>query len=156
MPTFDLFNQPINIVAKKVHRLEESTRADFLLIGISSYENDYRVCWDLNNCLKTDLQRIENFEVVDNKTKTSQEFPVFQFEDENKYIGYKFIGNRSENGFLVKEWKNIDYFLKISGEITTKELSETLNKIKKSKLIQTSIILEPKQPKIIQLLNSVH
>jgi predicted mannosyl-3-phosphoglycerate phosphatase (HAD superfamily) len=143
-------------LAKKVHKLEENTRADFQLIGISSYENDYRVCWDLNNCLKTELQRIENFEVVDSKTKTSQEFPVFQFEDENKYIDYKFIGNRCENGFLVKEWKNMDYFLKISGEITAKELTDILNKIKKSKLIQTSIILEPKQPKIIQLLNSVH
>jgi hypothetical protein len=143
-------------LAKKVHKLEENTPADFRLIGISSYENDYRVCWDLNNCLKTDLQRIENFEVVDSKTKTSQEFPVFQFEDENKYIDYKFIGNRCENGFLVKEWKNMDYFLKISGEITVKELTDILNKVKKSKLIQTSIILEPKLPKIIQLLNSVH
>jgi ribonuclease III len=100
------------ILAKKVHKLEENTRADFQLIGISSYENDYRVCWDLNNCLKTDLQRIENFEVVDNKTKTSQEFPVFQFEDENKYIDYKFIGNRCENGFLSKNGKTLIISLK--------------------------------------------
>lgn len=143
-------------MAKKVHKLEETSHADFHLIGISSYENDYRVCWDLNNCLKTDLQRTENFEVIDGKTKTSQEFPVFQFEDENKYIGYKLIGNRCENGFLAKEWKTIDYLLKISGEITQKELSDTLSKIKKSKLIQTSIMLEPKQSRTIQLLNSVH
>lgn len=141
---------------KKVHKLDSTLQQNFLLIGISSYENDYRLCWDLNNCLNSDLQRIENLEVLDNKTNKLQKFPVFYFEDENKHRGLRLIGNRCEDGFLIGEWKNIDYLLKISGEIKSKDLLEIHSKIKLSKLVQASAILEPRQNRTIQLLNSIH
>lgn len=146
----------ISILAKKIHKLEENWQSDFHLIGISSYENDYRVCWDVNNCLKTNLQKTENFELVDKDSETSQTFPVFLYEDETRYLVFKLIGNRSETGLLTREWKNMDFFLKITGEITKKELYEILERIKKSTLIRTAMILEPRQAKTIHILNSIH
>jgi hypothetical protein len=155
LSTFDSITNS-NTLAKKIHKLEETIKPDFQLIGVSSYENDYRVCWDINNCLKIDLQRRENLVINDRKTGISREFPLFQFEDENMYVVYKLIGNKSENGLLVKEWKNIDFLLKISGEFSKKNLADTLLLIKKSILIQTAIILEVNQQKTLQLLHSIH
>ena len=51
----------------KKHLLEIEYDYDFVLIGISSHEKDYRVCWALNNKLGLELVKTEPFEIKDKK-----------------------------------------------------------------------------------------
>lgn len=142
-------------MAKKIHKLKETKEPGHFLIGISSYDNDYRVCWDLNNTLGTDLQRTENFTLFNSKLNTDQIFSVFRYEDDTKYLIYKLIRNKGAEGVLVEEWKKIDFLLKISGEITKQEKESLFKKLKESSLIQTAVILEPQKQKTAQIIDSI-
>jgi hypothetical protein len=142
-------------VAKKIHTLKETMESGHFLIGISSYDNDYRVCWDINNTLGTDLQRTGNFTLFNTKLNTDLVFSLFRYEDDTKCLTYKLISNKAAEGVLVEEWKKIDFLLKISGEITKQEKESLFKKLKDSSLIQTAIVLEPQKQKTAQIIASI-
>lgn len=142
-------------MAKKIHTLKETMESGHFLIGISSYDNDYRVCWDINNTLGTDLQRTGNFTLFNTRLNTDLVFSLFRYEDDTKCLTYKLISNKAAEGVLVEEWKKIDFLLKISGEITKQEKESLFKKLKDSSLIQTAIVLEPQKQKTAQIIASI-
>ena len=103
---------------------------DYLLIGIHSTEEDYRLAYLLNEHLKTKFTRFKHH--LDFKDSTA-EFPLFEYKDENNFINYYLInnkysqlvnnnktkglfeGNYSTIYYLIPEKKNVDFFLKIEG-----------------------------------------
>ncbi len=103
---------------KKVHKLTSSGNGTFILLGISSHENDYRLSWAINRRLGLDFRRSENLAVSHkNENKTEQlEFSVFQHIAPDNIIKMNLISNRCQDGFLIREMKNIDFFLQIFGE----------------------------------------
>jgi len=84
----------------------------FLLVGISSHENDYRVSWAINNNLDMTLKRSGSLEVYNPRISQNQEFSVYQYTDQDTLLHYYLISNRCDNGFLLEEMSNIDYILK--------------------------------------------
>jgi hypothetical protein len=109
---------------------------DFLLFGISSSVDEFRICWLLNRLFQINLG-IEN-EVVLHHSKTNQEsvFCHFRYEklsvtnsnlnfvnmglpehnfDESSVV-YQLIGNRHPSGNLLPEHQRIDYLLSLRGE----------------------------------------
>ena len=69
------------------------------------------------------------------KTGVRQEFSLYRYYDEETYLDYHLIANRCEDGFLLEELKNIDYFLRISGDCEddfTERLLVKLLKISRS------------------------
>jgi hypothetical protein len=103
---------------------------DYLLIGIHSTEEDYRLAYLLNKHLKTKLVRFKHH--LDFKDSTA-EFPIFEYKDESNFINYylinnkysKLVNNTKNKGLfegnystilnLIPEKKNVDFFLKIEG-----------------------------------------
>jgi len=131
---------------------------DYLLIGIHSTDEDYKLAYLLNKHLKTKLTRFKNN--LDFKNSVA-EFPLFEYKDEKNFINYYLInnkhlqivnnqfkdglfgGNYSTTTYLIPEKKNIDFFLKIEGcnqSNFTSKLVENLNKISQ---IITSYSIEP-------------
>jgi effector-binding domain-containing protein len=51
--------------------------------------------------------------------------------------------NTSENGFLAREMKNIDYLLKIKGETETGDIDEMVKKLKQHELISLAFRVSP-------------
>lgn len=120
---------------------------DYLLVGIHSTEEDYRLAFLLNKHLNTTLKRYkEDLDFKDSKAK----FPVFEFKDKSNFINYYLInnkhtqfvhnqenaglfgGNYSTISYLIPEKKKIDFFLKIEGcncENIIKKLIDKLNNI---------------------------
>lgn len=90
---------------------------DFKLIGISSNEKDYRLCWAINQALGIDLTRTSN-EGIASRTHLI-DFPFFEYTDEENGLIYRFLANRFENKILMKELKSIDYLFIIQGEDVT-------------------------------------
>lgn len=134
---------------------------DFLLLGIHSYEEDYKLAYLLNKYL--------NFSFCKSKNKldfgdSEKSFDFFTYKDQKKCITLYLINNKFihqktkkitnslfEEGYtsveyLIPEYKKVDYFLKIeNGNITyTKQLIKNITKIQQ---ITTSYIININQLK---------
>tara|TARA_R110001583_G_scaffold47145_2_gene147676 strand:- start:662 stop:1117 length:456 start_codon:yes stop_codon:yes gene_type:complete len=103
---------------------------DYLLIGIHTTEEDYRLAFLINKHLKTKFSRYKyNLDFKD----SNAEFPLFEYRDEQNFINYYLInnkhlnavneqykeglfgGNYSTTSYLIPEKKKVDFFLKIEG-----------------------------------------
>lgn len=132
---------------KKIHKLQYSTEEKSAFIAISSHEKDYYLCWKLNNKLVIDLKKNQDFEVVKSKNEIIQKFSIYDFIDEKYSITYKLISNKCEKGFLLEEFNNIDYFLKITGNLTKEKITLILTKIKQTESVITAFEFDKKNIK---------
>ncbi len=101
---------------------------DFELIGISCHSRDYRICWSLNNMLKTNFKRTEDYEIL--KRNENIAFSFFEYIDEANNIEYYVIANKSSEGYLISEKQSTDYFLLLKGSITNQFVDTLAKKIK--------------------------
>ena len=101
---------------KKKHKLTFQLDFNFFLLGISSSENDYHLSWKINKALEINLKRSSDHTIK--KKEIEQVFLVYTLYDDDAYLQYSLISNKSENGFLIEELRNIDYFLKIHDDLS--------------------------------------
>ncbi len=104
---------------------------DFKLIGISCNEKDYRLCWALNHALGIDLVRMENEGIA--SRAHLENFPFFEYTNEENGCIYRLLANRFEARTLMKELKTIDFLFLIQGEDAN--LHEIITKLNKIDLI---------------------
>lgn len=123
---------------KKIHKLAIEIESDYSLIGIASHENDYRLSWAINKSLGLDLKKKEDLTLDHPKNKILINYSLFIFDDENNYITYNLISNKSEKGFLIPEMKNIDFVLRVSGSPDQNLLDDLLFKLKKIDIVITA------------------
>ncbi|MCK4701583.1 MAG: IPExxxVDY family protein [Bacteroidales bacterium] len=116
---------------KKKHKLTFQLDFNFFLLGISSSENDYRLSWEINKKLKISLRKSTDH--VIKREEIEQAFSVYTFSDEEVYLQYFLIANKSENGYLIEELRNIDYFLQIHGDLTDKQQEQIISSVKNIK-----------------------
>lgn len=126
------------------YTLEIEYDYDFVLIGISSHEKDYRISWVINNKLGLNLIKTEALEIKDKKQDEPSHFSLFCFEQPDEFMEYFMIANRSEKGLLIPEQKQIDYFFIIRGEIEDEKVMEIIKQIKESNLVQTAFRVDVK------------
>jgi hypothetical protein len=139
------------------HTLKIEYDFDFVLIGISSHEKDYRLCWALNNVLDIDLTKTESLEIKSKKQIVPSFFSLFMYENTDEFVEYFVIANQSENklvasktntlfvkgakesqttdGILIPEHKQMDYFFVIRGEVDEEKTDELIKKIKEIDLV---------------------
>lgn len=152
------------------HTLKLDDDYDFVLIGISSHEKEYRICWALNNKFNFELKKIDSLEFKGKKQDTSSFFSLFKYENQEEFLEYFVLANLSENKsvepqnytlfkendkqsqsneneFLIPEYKQMNYFFVIKGEITANEVEETIRKIKEIDLVQTAVKIDIAQLK---------
>ena len=154
------------------HTLDITYDYEFLLIGISSHEKDYRICWALNKKLGIDLVKQNSLEIKGKKQTTPSYFSFFLFEKEEDFLEYSVIANfsenkalasnnntlfakedkttdhhHSENELLLPEQKQMNYFLIIRGEVDDGEADELVRKIKELEMVQTAIRIDVTQLK---------
>lgn len=134
---------------------------DFLLLGIHSYEEDYKLAYLLNKHLGFNFYKSKNkldFE------KSDKEFELFIYKDKKKCIDLYLINNKFThqtskkivnslfNGdytsvaYLIPEYKKVDYFLKIekSNTIYANQLVKNITKIQQ---VTTSYLVNTNQLK---------
>lgn len=113
---------------------------DFELIGISSHEKDYRICWALNKALNIELQQQEDLQI---KIKSVSNYSWYLFENEEHYQEYCLVANRGNQAVLIPEQKQVDYFLMIRGVIREKEKEVILQNIKQIGMVLTAFMIDP-------------
>jgi hypothetical protein len=150
------------------HTLEIEYDYDFVLIGISSHEKDYRICWALNQKLNIDLAKQDSLEIKDKKETTPSYFSFFRFEDRDAFTEYSVIANFSEsksmvltentlfestertrthkgdNNLLIAEQKQWNYFLVVRADMENEQAEELIRKIKEIDVVLTAVRIDPK------------
>lgn len=116
-----------------------SNEENYRLVGLSSDEPDYKLCWMLNERMRMAFLKTANLKVFNKKLEMEQEFSQFLFEDENAMLTYRLIGNRSDNGVYLDDLKNIDYILHIQGEIRNVELAELTKRINTVEMVRMCV-----------------
>jgi hypothetical protein len=136
------------VVKKKVHKLLIAATSPYKLLGISAHENDYRLCWAANSKLGLRLIRSGNITSGEKENGSEKlEFSVFQSVDEDKSHKMNLISNRCPNGFLVKEMKNIDFFMQIFGDISQPYLDEIASGLKSIDIVSAVFEIMPDSQK---------
>lgn len=111
------------------HRLDMEPDPEVMLIGISCHVNDYRLCWALNRSLGISLTRREK-DIHDPGPERMAHYSVFDHTDEESQASFMLVNNHCGDGILVKEHKQVDYFLVVdeSAPISPEELIDHVRK----------------------------
>ncbi|MBT3588025.1 MAG: IPExxxVDY family protein [Flavobacteriaceae bacterium] len=133
--------------------LEGDFQEEFSLIAIHCSEEPYKMAYMLNKRMSLRLSRTK-LDVDFSSQGLDISFPLFEYEDELSYIIYNLVSNKNKSltakfqssgglfsdvssektitTFLLKEFKNVDYFLKIQSDyekVSTRKLISTINEI---------------------------
>jgi hypothetical protein len=136
------------VTKKKIHKLAIEIENDYSLIGIASHENDYRLSWAINKSLGLDLKKNEDLTLDHPKHKTIINYSLYTFDDENNYISYNLISNKSEKGFLIPEMKNIDFVLRVSGASDQNLVNDLVFNLKKIEIVITAFLIDEVSDKL--------
>lgn len=109
-------------MAKKL-KIPFNTSEDFVLIGIASSLEDYRLAYFLNKNLCLNLEKKIDFLFYNNKIKTDIAYSYYEYVDENDFLDYVLLENKKSKSTLINYWKIYDYFLIISGAISKKDFN---------------------------------
>lgn len=128
-------------------KLEYSPDYEFLLLGIVSFEKDYRISWEINEKLHMDFVRVDDHRIHHERSGQEQLFSCFIFEDDNTCLDYKLLSNRSDLGSLIEELKNIDYLLVVTGEYFQSLADQLKKNLLGLESVQSCFILQPENIK---------
>jgi hypothetical protein len=126
---------------RRVHKLSLDDSGNFYLIGIASHENDYRISWAMNHSLNWNLAKTDDFRINHPKLKVEVNYSRYHFSDAEG-LNFDLISNKSEKGFLLPEYKNIDYILKVSGEDEFHRIADLIRQMKKINIVITAFAIE--------------
>lgn len=152
------------------HTLEIQYDYDFVLIGISSHEKDYRLCWALNNKFGLELIKVDSLEIKGKKQETPSFFSLFTFDNPDSFLEYTVVANLSEsksgsvketdlfgshiqphsyneNEFLIPEHKQMNYFFVLKGEVEETTVQALVKQMKEIDIILTAIPIDVSQLK---------
>lgn len=134
-------------MAKKVHKLNIPVEIDFFIIGIVCNDSDYRLSWQINATLDTTLSKDED--IVLKQKQNQFTFSLFSYEDEELFLKYSLIKNKSQSTFFIPEQKNFDFFLKISGELTESDVEIIVASIRSIPEVSIAKYVSPQELKSI-------
>jgi hypothetical protein len=130
-------------VNRKKIKLEFSHDYDFLLLGISSSEKEHRLIWSINNHLNISLARTTDHKSYSKKASSETEFSCYVYNDDLRYLNYRIIANRSDQDYLLDEFKKIDFFMIINGEFEEDTAKDIRKKLVQLDTINAVFIINP-------------
>jgi hypothetical protein len=110
-------------------RLQFEHDYDFCLIGIVCHEKDYRLCWMLNTLFNLKLTKVD-----DHATEHSTH-SMFSYTNEDFFRDYHLIANRGQDGLLIEEHKQMDYFFIVKGTVEADERKTLAEQIKNADMV---------------------
>ena len=111
----------------KTYKIDGEDEIDFLILGINSHVKPYKLCWEINNKLKTNFVKSQNHKP---QMLKKQSFERYSFIDENTLTRYNILSNRGPSGYLDPHNKSVNYFLIVQdGVYSSKKIIKSLSKI---------------------------
>lgn len=116
---------------------------DFQLIGLYCHFKDYRLAWAINKQFEFDLVKQAPYSIEQEEGK--QEFSHFTYSIEHQELFYCLLSNRSDNGLLIPERKDIDYFMIIDGIHERSRKKEFISQLSGLKEVLSAVEVNPKE-----------
>ncbi len=148
--------------------LEEACEDEYSLVAIHCSEAAYKMAYLLNQHTHLRLHR-QRRDVDFSKDGLSITFPWFSFENKQQYIHYHLVANKCKSAaaktvsggglfaaseeenthlhYLIPEYKNVDYFLKIQSENTLPSLRKLLLEMNEIQPVISAYSLAPENIK---------
>ncbi|MBI3134817.1 MAG: IPExxxVDY family protein [Bacteroidetes bacterium] len=128
------------------HKLFAEDDYEFELIGICSNNSDYRLCWNINQCLQIGLSKGDDYSLLSKKDGESFH-SFYQFTDADDLTEYYLIKNVSNTyKHLIPEKDQVDYFLVIKNN-TLHAVDDILTALRSNESILTAFIFDPDELK---------
>ncbi len=137
--------------------LEDFCEEEYSLIGIHTALEDFKLAYLLNKNLNTSFYKSKEDLKFENQQKNAS-FSIFNYSNTEYDFDWFLIANSSKRenqtesnelllisetkAYLIPEKKKVDFFIKISGDLSFSFLSETVDKIKKIDQIITSYSID--------------
>jgi hypothetical protein len=126
-------------MAKK-HILQHEYRHTFKVIGISSAQKDYRMCWLINKQLGYDLKRLPDFVYKLPDHDKGQSYSVYHYEEPAMFLHINLMSNKSDEDQLFPQPKNIDYLLLFKQPSEQLNMDELVKAIRKIPQVQAAFL----------------
>ncbi|HOY38146.1 MAG: IPExxxVDY family protein [Bacteroidales bacterium] len=123
--------------------LKFSPEYNFILFGLSATVSDIRLVYILKTMTELDFHRCENLCVFHEKLPIEQTFSLFECDENDENLSISLISNKSQEGFLIEELKNIDYFIIIKGADSIVFAEKFLKVLKESSSIYGVFQIDP-------------
>ncbi len=89
-------------------------------LGISCQLADYKLIFRINKQLNIKFVRLESFTV--NAGRFSGTYSLYHFYDSENEMDIYLLSNKMDNGVLISDFKQLDYFLILRGEYVDEDL----------------------------------
>jgi len=119
---------------KKV-KLNYTHENDYSLIAISLPLSDFQFSWHLNQKLNFKLAKRDDI-VINENDENTKSFSVYMYYDELDKLSVILISNKSDQGVLIKDLSNIDFFIRLSGANHTEVENTIISTIKEIESMQ--------------------
>ncbi|MFT4698843.1 MAG: hypothetical protein ACI9SJ_002001 [Flavobacteriaceae bacterium] len=148
--------------------LEEDICDEFFLIAIHCSEEEFKIAFMINKVLSLRLKR-KNNDLDFSIARHDVSYPIFEYENEFNYTKFNLVANKykyqevvpnPKNGlftnvisektvttYLLPEFKNVDYFLKIYSDFEKVPLRNLISSINEIEHVISAYIIDNKQIK---------
>ena len=117
-------------------------KLEFVLVAIGCHLKDYRIAGEINKLLIIELAKQDDYILSLKKDEKDKSFSKYHFEDEDNQWEYYLLSNKSNNGFLIPELKQIDYLLQIHGNLNFAEAEQIVKEIKTIPIINVAYLVD--------------
>ncbi|HEX8545431.1 MAG TPA: IPExxxVDY family protein [Cytophagaceae bacterium] len=118
---------------------------DFVLIAITSQLKDYMLCFKLNKQLNINFYKIDEL-VIESNAKDIF-FSRYQYQLPESETDVYLLANKGDQGYLVPEMKQVDYFIIIRNYISEEEVEQFVDSINKLPEVLVAVEVEPRKLK---------
>lgn len=125
----------------------------FLTFGISTSEKIFVASIELNKLVKINLSLCKSVELERNNNKLS--FSTFSFNNDDCNLNYSLISNKTKDGCLLENYKNLDYLFIVSSNEQNMLFKQDLLKKLHSEIFIVVSELKLTNKKEIELINNI-
>lgn len=124
-------------------KLKVHSDLSLFILGIISVENELKLTWVINQLLNIRLSKSETLKKPEIKTNQTQEFSLFQFDDESQILKYSLLKNKVKHFSYFEEFKNLDYLMVIRGDMNESNKELLYQKLRSTSEISSLIAIDP-------------
>jgi hypothetical protein len=105
---------------------------DFLIWGINSGMEDYRLCLNMNEHLGWQFRRMDDIEFYSQQIKGYKHFNSYKYKNKTDLYTIELLQNKNAGNIFIPELKNFEFLFLFHGEddyFDKEQLAEELRKI---------------------------
>ncbi|MBK0382193.1 IPExxxVDY family protein [Pedobacter sp. SD-b] len=119
---------------------------NFILLAITSQLKDYRLCYAINKYTETAFRKDEDLTLAF-KNAPVKYFSKYLYCPEGTECEFYLIANKGNEGYLIPEMKETDYFILIKEFIDEEDLDLLISRLRLVNEIQVVIDIDPSKLK---------